>query len=178
VIIGADAFSPIVEEFGLSCVITGFEGPQIAAALARLSELTLEARAALENLYPQAVTPLGNTWAWELIERVFEPADVYWRGLAELPNSGLQIRDAFTGFDARARYQLQPAENHEPTRCRCGEVITGRCTPVDCTLFGNACTPIRAIGPCMVSSEGTCQAWFKFQRLAHREPTARIEVKS
>jgi hydrogenase expression/formation protein HypD len=178
VIIGSDAFRPIVEEYGLSCVITGFEGPQIAAALARLCELTLEGRAALENLYPQAVTRQGNTSAWELIEKVFTPADVHWRGLAELPGSGLQIRNRFARFDARVRFDLKRAENHEPPGCRCGEVITGRCTPADCRLFGTICTPIRPIGPCMVSSEGTCQAWFKYHRLGSRKPAGEVEVAS
>jgi hydrogenase expression/formation protein HypD len=175
VIIGAEAFRPIVEEYGLSCVITGFEGPQIAAALARLCELTLERRAALENLYPQAVTPQGNRQAWALIERVFEPAEVHWRGLADLPGSGLVLRREFARFDARVRYQLDVPENREPPGCLCGDVITGRCTPADCKLFAKSCTPVRPIGPCMVSSEGTCQAWFKYRRVAQVHAPARSE---
>ncbi|HVT88337.1 MAG TPA: hydrogenase formation protein HypD [Tepidisphaeraceae bacterium] len=163
VVIGSDAFRPIVEQYWLSCVITGFEGPQIAAALARLCELTLSGQAALENLYPQAVTSTGNQHAWKLIEQVFTPANVHWRGLSELPGSGLEIRGRYARFNARVRYELAAADNREPPGCRCGEVITGRCTPADCKLFGTVCTPIQPIGPCMVSSEGTCQAWFKYR---------------
>jgi hydrogenase expression/formation protein HypD len=100
-----------------------------------------------------------------LLDEVFRPADVYWRGLGRLPHSGLELRDVLNGFDARARFALHDADNREPPGCRCGEVITGRCTPADCTLFATAaCTPVRPIGPCMVSSEGTCQAWFKYHR--------------
>jgi hydrogenase expression/formation protein HypD len=166
VIIGADAFKPIVREYKLSCVVTGFEGPQIAAALARLCELTAEKKAALENLYPQAVSREGNRHAWSLIEKVFTPSNVHWRGLGELPDSGLVLRKEFRGFDARSRYALATPDNREPAGCRCGDVITGRCTPAECKLFGGVCTPIQPVGPCMVSSEGTCQAWFKYRRAA------------
>lgn len=178
VIIGSDAFRPIVEEFGLSCVITGFEGPQIAAALARLCELAVEGRAALENLYPQAVTPQGNQQAWKLLEQVFTPADVHWRGLADLPVSGLVLRHCFARFDARMRYELKPAVNREPAGCRCGEVITGRCTPAECRLFGDFCTPINPVGPCMVSSEGTCQAWFKYHHVKIKPRPVKIGSKT
>lgn len=164
VIIGSEVFRPIVEQYGLSCVITGFEGPQIAAALTRLCELTLSGRADLENLYPQAVTPAGNRQAQALIARVFRVASVHWRGLNELPNSGLELRDALREFDARVRFELGKPLNHEPPGCRCGDVITGRCAPADCRLFAAACTPLNPIGPCMVSSEGSCQAWFKYHR--------------
>ena len=170
VIIGSDAFRPIVEDYWMSCVIAGFEGPEIAAALARLCELEVEGRPALENFYPQAVSARGNRRALELLSEVFEPATVHWRGLGALPNSGLVLRERFRRQDARDRFQLGATSNDDPTGCRCGDVITGRATPADCKLFGRACTPIYPVGPCMVSSEGTCQAWFKYQRAAR--PTA------
>jgi hydrogenase expression/formation protein HypD len=170
VIIGADAFRPIVDEYGLPCVITGFEGPQIAAALARLCEMTLADEPMLENLYPQAVTPAGNRQAQELIDSVFKPARVYWRGIGDLPGSGLELRDELKRFDARVRFELPAAENCEPPGCRCGDVITGRCTPAECKLFARACTPAAPVGPCMVSSEGSCQAWFKYRRAHHALP--------
>ena len=172
VIIGAEVFRPIVEEYGLSCVITGFEGPQIAAALARLCELTLAGQAALENLYPQAVSAAGNRQAQDLIAAVFRPATVHWRGLDQLPDSGLELRDELKKFDARVRFELGAPVNHEPPGCRCGDVITGRCTPGDCKLFARACNPLNPIGPCMVSSEGSCQAWFKY----HRGPQVGVKI--
>jgi hydrogenase expression/formation protein HypD len=166
VIIGSNAFRPIVDDYGMSCVIAGFEGAEIAAALARLCALAAEGRPALENLYPQAVSAAGNRRARELLHEVFEPATVHWRGLGELPDSGLVFRTRFCRFDAGPRFGLIESSNDEPAGCRCGDVITGRATPADCNLFGRACTPITPVGPCMVSSEGTCQAWFKYRRAA------------
>lgn len=165
VIIGAAAFEPIVTEYHLPCVIAGFEGPQIAAALARLTELVADGQAALENFYSQAVTEEGNQAAQAIIDKVFLPADWHWRGLGELKGSGLALRPQFKDYDARLRFSLGKSKGKEPPGCRCGDVITGRATPVDCKLFATACTPVRALGPCMVSSEGTCQAWFKYHRV-------------
>ena len=147
VIIGSDAFRPIVREHKLSCVVTGFEGPQIAAALARLCELALAGAPALENLYPQAVTQEGNRRARKLLEQVFDHANVTWRGLGALPASGLILREAFHAFDARLRHALPSPVSCEPRGCRCGDVITGRCTPADCKLFATACTPVQPVGP-------------------------------
>jgi len=110
------------------------------------------------------VTASGNRLAMKLIEQVFEPCDVTWRALGLLPQSGLKLRSRYALFDARVRFQLQSIEALEPPGCRCGEVITGRCAPGDCKLFGKVCTPVYPVGPCMVSSEGTCQAWFKYHR--------------
>jgi hydrogenase expression/formation protein HypD len=165
VIVGAAVFEPIVREYGLPCVIAGFEGPQIAAALARLTEMVADRRPGLENLYSQAVSEKGNLAAQGIIERVFEPANWRWRGLGELPASGLALRRCFAAYDARLRFKLGTPTEKELPGCRCGDVITGRATPADCKLFGVACTPVRALGPCMVSSEGTCQAWFKYHRV-------------
>jgi hydrogenase expression/formation protein HypD len=164
VIVGAEAFRCIVEKYLLPCVIAGFEDAQIAAGLARLTELVADDRAELENLYPQAVTANGNRVALMLVDHVFEPACVTWRALGELPASGLKFREHYARFDARQRFNLVACESPEPKGCRCGEVITGRCTPVDCPVFATACTPVYPVGPCMVSSEGTCQAWFKYHR--------------
>ncbi len=165
VIIGAAVFEPIVQQYHLPCVIAGFEGPQIAAALARLTELVVEGRPGLENLYSQAVTEEGNRSAQAVIKEVFMPADWRWRGLGTLKESGLAFRLAYARYDARTRFRLAVPAGKEPAGCRCGDVITGRATPADCKLFATACTPVRALGPCMVSSEGTCQAWFKYHRI-------------
>lgn len=173
VILGSEIYRPIVDHYRMPCVVTGFEGTQITAALARLIEMCQAGTPLLENLYPQAVTPQGNTVAQQIIEEVFEPTTVAWRGLGELPDSGLSIRKRYAMFDARRRFKLSAADNTEPPGCRCGEVICGKVLPVDCRLFGTVCTPVNAIGPCMVSSEGTCQAWFKYhRRLAPRQTGA------
>ncbi len=162
IMLGADAFGPIVAEYGLPCVIAGFEDVQIAAGLARLTELAATGVAALENQYPQAVTAKGNEVARRMVAEVFEPADVVWRGLGMLAGSGLAIREEYGAWDAAKRFELGESHNREPAGCRCGEVITGRCVPSDCGLFGESCTPTHPVGPCMVSAEGTCGAWFRY----------------
>lgn len=164
VIIGAEVYQPIVERYGLPCVVAGFEPEQMAAALAELTEQACDRRAELVNQYVEAVAPTGNRTAQMLLDEVFEPAEVRWRGLSAIPNSGLVIRNKYQSFDAQSRFNLAPAEDQEPKGCLCGQVITGKATPRDCKLFGTACNPVHPIGPCMVSSEGTCQAWFKYQR--------------
>lgn len=164
VILGADIFKPIVQDYHMPCVIAGFEDIQIAAGLAHLAEQVANGVAELQNDYPQAVTAAGNTVARALIFKVFEPADVTWRGLGRLPASGLVLKSQYEKFDAAKRFALVAQDIPEPAGCRCGEVITGKCTPAECKLFGNVCNPVHAVGPCMVSSEGTCQAWFKYGR--------------
>ena len=92
------------------------------------------------------------------------PQDAPWRALGVMPRSGLELRPEFFAFDALRRFEITLGDDNDPPGCRCGEVITGRCRPVDCALFGTTCTPIYPVGPCMVSTEGTCQAWFKYRR--------------
>lgn len=166
IITGSEAFAPIVQEYRLPCVVSGFEGEQIAAALALLTEMAVDRRAELVNLYPQVVCTDGNRAAQQLLNSVFTTSDERWRGLGLLPASGLALQQQFRSFDAVTRFGLPRGEDREPHGCRCGEVITGRCTPADCKLFGTTCTPVKAIGPCMVSSEGTCAAWFRYRRNA------------
>ena len=169
VVIGAEAYRPIVERYHQSCVIAGFEAAQMAEALVRLTELTRHGKPELVNLYPEAVTLHGNQVAQRLLAQVFEPADARWRGLGTIPQSGLTLRNEFQRFDARAQFGLSEAAETEIPGCLCGQVITGRASPADCGLFGRSCTPVHPIGPCMVSSEGTCQAWFKYHRPDSRQ---------
>ncbi len=173
IITGSRVFQEVVDGWHLPCVITGFEGPQIAAAILRLVELTLRNEPALENLYPQAVTDEGNTFAMKLIDKVFEPVDATWRGLALLSDSGLALRSAYKRYDARTRFELVQPEERINKACACGDVITGRISPGQCRLFGTVCTPARPMGPCMVSSEGTCSAWFKYGRQSAAATAAR-----
>jgi len=164
VIIGAEVYRPIVAQYGQPCVITGFEELHMIAGLARLVELAAGNEVQLVNEYTEAVTDGGNAVALRVLDEVFEPADARWRGLGVIPQSGHMLRAKYRAFDAQQRFGLQTPADHEPPGCLCGQVITGLVTPHDCTLFGAVCTPINPIGPCMVSSEGTCQAWFKYQR--------------
>ena len=162
VIIGQQAYEPLVREFNVACVIGGFEPVQILRALADLVDLARDHRAALINQYPEAVTPEGNQAARKLLDTVFQAGPARWRGLGEIAQSGMIIRESFARFDARRVFQLSEQAEREPASCLCGKVISGLALPPDCKLFGRGCTPISPIGPCMVSSEGTCAAWFKY----------------
>ena len=172
VIIGSTVFGPLVEEYSKPCVIVGFEANQIMQGIVHLARQILNREAQLENLYPQAAKPEGNEIAQQLIDRVFVPGNAAWRALGEMAESGLDVRQEFEQFDAAKRLGITLGEDHEPPGCRCGEVITGRCQPLDCTLFGSVCTPIYPIGPCMVSSEGSCQAYFRYRRNELKTPAA------
>ena len=164
VIIGAEAYRRIVKRYQKPCVVVGFEDVQMAQGLALLTEMFNEDRMETVNLYPQAVSPRGNLRARQIMNDTFQVRPVAWRGLGELPHSGLALRDRFKTFDACARFSLPVVDVPGPAGCRCGDVITGRCSPAECGLFGRVCTPVNPIGPCMVSSEGTCGAWFKYAR--------------
>jgi len=164
VIIGAEAYRPVVEQYGKPCVIAGFEPLQIMEGIVHLVQQLADGQARLENLYQLAVKPEGNRVAQRLLDQVFYVADTPWRMLGVLPDSGLELRSEYRRFNALERFGCEYGEDKEPPGCRCGEVITGRIEPVECPLFANACTPVNPIGPCMVSSEGTCRAWFKYRR--------------
>ena len=109
-----------------------------------------------------------------MIEDYFEPVDMDWRGLGRLPLSGLALKKRYEHFDAMQRFGLQVHPTQEPAGCRCGEVISGLITPRDCKLFATTCTPVHPIGPCMVSSEGTCQAWFKYHRQSSEDENTSV----
>jgi hydrogenase expression/formation protein HypD len=173
IILGAEAYRPIVEQYGIHCVVGGFEPLQMLSGLARLIDLCPSDPPTLVNDYPEAVSPEGNRVARRLIDQVLEPVDAPWRGLGTIPASGLALRPAYERFDASHRFELSIGPEREHSGCRCGEVLQGTVTPPECRLFGRACTPLHPLGPCMVSSEGTCAAWFKYRR--HERPTA-LEV--
>ena len=169
VIIGAEAYRPLVERYAMPCVVAGFEPEQMALGLAQLTELAGDGRAELVNQYPEVVSDTGNAAARAMLDRVFAPGGARWRGLGWMDGSAMVLREAYAGFDALKRFGVEVVDAPEPGGCRCGEVITGRARPDECSLFDNPCTPMRPIGPCMVSSEGTCAAWFKY----HRTPARR-----
>ncbi len=177
VIIGADAYQPIVQNHHLPCVIGGFEEIHMAEALARLVEQVRDGQATLDNAYPEVVTSSGNRAALACIDSVFQAIDARWRGLGVIPGSGLAVHGHMDRYDAMRVYDLKPLEDHEPRGCLCGQVISGRVKPTDCKLFGTVCTPINPIGPCMVSSEGTCAAYFKYGRHEEKVKSGKRKVK-
>ncbi len=164
VIIGADAYREVVDHHGRPCVVAGFDPLMIMEGIVALAAQAAGGRAELVNLYPSVVSAGGNPAALELLDRVFEPADSIWRALGTIPASGLELRPEYRRFDAFSRFGLTLPEERDISGCRCGEVITGKAEPAECGLFGKSCTPVEPVGPCMVSSEGACRAWYRYRR--------------
>lgn len=165
-IIGRQAVDFLGEEFGVAAVIAGFEPVDILLGVDRLLELLGRGEAAVENLYSRAVREEGNPHARAAYERFFRPGPAVWRGLGLIASSGLELRPEWEKFDARKRFSLPPVSTGYGAEvagaCRCGEVLRGRIGPDECPLFGRACTPGRPQGPCMVSSEGACAAYYRY----------------
>lgn len=151
-----------LERRGLPAVVAGFEPADMLAALTLMLGDLLEGRPRLVNAYGRAVSEGGNARARELTARVFEPVDALWRGLGNVPEGGLRLRNAYAEFDALRRLGLELPETEPVSGCRCGDVLRGRIRPPQCPLFGSACTPAGPVGPCMVSSEGSCAAWHMY----------------
>jgi hydrogenase expression/formation protein HypD len=162
VIIGARAYAAFFEKYRIPCVIAGFEPVDILEAVHELAAMIESGRPRLENGYRRAVTEAGNTEAQDVMYRVFEPCDAWWRGIGRIPASGLKLKSAYAAFDARRRFRIAPPAAPPPGGCICGEILTGRKSPPDCPLYKKRCTPSEPVGPCMVSSEGTCAAFYKY----------------
>ncbi len=162
VIIGVDAYRPVFDEYPLPAVIAGFEPTDMLQAIDMLVKQIAAGRPALENAYPRAVSAEGNIRARQVLNTVFEPVDARWRGIGTIPGSGLCIRDDFAIHDARKRFDLTVPEAEEPKGCACGDILTGTRIPPECPLYKTRCTPAKPVGPCMVSSEGTCAAYYRY----------------
>lgn len=162
VIIGTDAYRPFFETHQIPCVIAGFEPADILHAVFRLIFQIETCSPALENAYPRAVTPQGNAKALEIMNKVFVPADACWRGMGMIPQSGMKFRPEFEHFDAQKMLGIEMKPAVEPKGCACGLVITGQVIPPECPLYKKKCTPMNPVGPCMVSSEGTCAAYYRY----------------
>ena len=166
-IIGSGAFARIVDEFKRPCVVAGFEPLQIIEALGEICRQLSTGKAELKSMYDAVVTKQGNTVAQKIIDDCFEPADGHWRGLGKIEKSTLELKNKYGRFDAFRRFNITEVPGEELGGCRCGEVLCGLIEPPECNLFGKSCTPQKPVGPCMVSSEGACAAWFKYNRREH-----------
>ena len=160
-ILGEEGFRFLPEEYRMPAVIAGFEPEDILLAVWWLLKQIAEGKPRVQNAYPRAVRAEGNRLAQDMIARCFTLRRDLWRGLGEIPASGLGIRKELVSFDAEKKFGVAIAPE-APSACRCGEVITGRREPAACPLFGTRCTPEDPVGPCMVSSEGACAAWYKY----------------
>ena len=162
VVIGSQPYQFIPQQYGVPCVITGFEPLDVLQGIEMLLRQIAEGRAEVEIQYRRGVRPEGNPLARELVSRVFETSDADWRGLGCIPGSGLKLRPEYKRFDAEEAFAIKPPPAKEHKGCLCGDVLRGVKTPPECPLFAKACTPERPVGPCMVSSEGTCAGWYQY----------------
>lgn len=161
-IVGADAYRPYAEEHGVACVVAGFEPLDILYGLDGLLQQLVANHPHVNNQYDRVVKAGGNRQAQQLIQHYLEPADTSWRGLGTIPASGLILRQPFYPFDASRRHGVPVQSGRSNPSCLCGEVLKGKIRPAECSLFGVACLPDKPLGPCMVSSEGSCAAEYKY----------------
>ncbi len=162
VIIGREAYSFLEKRSGIAGVITGFEPVDMLIGVKTLLELIADGEKRVVNGYPRAVRETGNRTARALIDEYLEPYTARWRSIGLIEESGLKLRSAFAGYDAAKIFGLDEESDVDAPGCLCGAVIQGKVVPPDCGLFGKKCTPDRPVGPCMVSSEGTCAAYFRY----------------
>ncbi len=167
-IIGADAWRFLPDKYSIPVAISGFEPLDILASIDALLEMIERGTPDLVNTYSRIVKAGGNSKAWGAVETVFGLSSATWRGFGSIPDSGLAVRPEFADFDADRRFDIVVEEAAEHPACRCGEVLRGVIEPVDCKVFGTACTPEQPLGPCMVSSEGSCAAYYNFHQTTRR----------
>lgn len=164
-IMGMSEYVPLVEQYRVPIVVTGFEPLDVLEGIRRVV-LQLEAgEARLDNAYERAVTFEGNTAARKMCEEVFEVCDRAWRGIGVIPKSGWKLASAYADFDAENRFDVSDINTVEPAACRSGEVLQGLLKPTQCEAFGKECTPRNPLGAPMVSSEGACAAYYQFRRV-------------
>lgn len=163
-IIGIEPYRFLADKYRVPGVVTGFEPVDVLEGIAMLLRQLANGRACIENGYKRGVRDEGNPAAVAAIEEVFEPCDASWRGLGMIENSGYALRGEYAEFDAVKRLNPDVEPTIEPKGCRCGDVLRGIMTPKECPLFNTGCSPEHPIGPCMVSSEGSCAAFYKYLR--------------
>ena len=161
-IIGARPYEFIARDYGVPCVVAGFEPLDVLQAIDMLVAQVAAREARVEIQYRRTVRWEGNPAALRCLDEVFEPHDVAWRGLGVIPRSGLRLRPSYQELDAALRFPVETPPAREHPGCLCGAVLRGAKEPPECKLFGRTCTPEHPIGPCMVSTEGTCAAWYQY----------------
>ena len=168
-VMGFSEYVPIVEEYNVPIVVTGFEPLDVLEGI-RKTVAQLEAgTAAAENAYTRAVNFEGNKAAQKLIEDVFKTTDRNWRGIGMIPQNGWELSDRYADWDAAVRFDVGDIQTQEPEICRSGEVLQGLIKPNECEAFGNECTPRKPLGATMVSSEGACAAYYTYGRFIEIE---------
>lgn len=165
-IIGTKPYEFIPKRYKIGCCVAGFEPLDILEGIYFLIQQIVKNKPQVANQYIRVVTKTGNLKAQKIIFKLFKVCDAAWRGLGRIPKSGLRLKDEFRRFDVEKVIPLNPkhkTQNTKQKQCRCGEVLKGLITPDECALFNKVCSPQRPIGPCMVSSEGACNAYYKYR---------------
>ena len=166
-VIGTKSYAFIPKRYKIGCCIAGFEPFDILEGIYFLLQQIINHKPCVQNQYLRVVMPQGNLKAKKIISRVFKVSDANWRGLGRIPRSGFKIKDEFWRFDAEKVFSINDkryAMGDKLSRCRCGEILKGLISPLDCPLFSRTCKPDNPIGPCMVSSEGACNAYYRYKR--------------
>jgi hydrogenase expression/formation protein HypD len=163
-IIGVDTYNFLAEKHGIPGVIAGFEPVDILQSIYQIIEMVNDNDIKILNSYSRVVSSEGNKKAISAIYEVFEETDSYWRGIGEIPGTGLKLNKKYSDFDIENLIDIDISFSKEPSGCMCGEVLCGTKTPLDCPFFGKRCNPEHPVGPCMVSFEGTCSAYYKYNR--------------
>ncbi len=180
-VIGTEPYQFISQQYHKPIVVSGFEPLDIFQSIWMLLQQLVENRCEVENQYNRIVQTQGNIVAIEAINEVFTVRENFdWRGLGEIPNSGLKIRTKYAQFDAELKYTIPNLKVADHKACKCGEILKGVLKPWECKVFGTACTPETPIGTCMVSSEGACAAYYKYGRLskvAKKNIPEKLQVK-
>lgn len=162
-IMGVDAYYPIADRYQVPIVVTGFEPVDLLQGILMTVRQLEQGRYELENQYKRVVRPEGNLAAQQAIEQVFRVADREWRGIGTIPQSGYEVKDTLTAYDANIKFSVNIAQVEECKECIAGQVLKGLKKPHECSQFGKACTPSTPLGAPMVSSEGACAAYFHYQ---------------
>jgi len=161
-IIGSYPYQFIPDDFGIACVVSGFEPLDILLCVDMLVNQIETGQCKVEIAYLRGVKPEGNKQALKLMDTVFEVCEANWRGVGLVPLSGLRLNKRYQRFDAERNFDIDPGPTHEAKGCICGSVLRGVSTPQDCKLFRRSCTPEHPVGPCMVSSEGSCATYYHY----------------
>ncbi|MGB9721101.1 MAG: hydrogenase formation protein HypD [bacterium] len=161
-IIGSKLYEQIAKKYRIPGCITGFEPIDVLLGIKNLSEQIFRDKAKVDIEYKRVVKPEGNRTALAMLNKVFEPVDSVWRGIGDIPKSGLTLRKEYARFDATKKFEFKIFKGREPKGCICGKILLGVKTPPECPLFGKKCTPGNPVGACMVSSEGSCAAYYKY----------------
>ena len=161
-IIGRKPYEFVATQYKKPSVITGFEAKEIIEGILMIVRQIAQQRTCVEIQYARVVKEEGNPRALALLDKYLEPDDAYGRGIGAIPKSGLKLREVYASFDANIKFKPPLSDGKEPELCSCGDILRGVKIPTECPLFGTGCTPDAPVGPCMVSTEGSCAAYYKY----------------